>query len=417
MHLIKLLYYPDTTTGGGDGDGSKTIKIKDSRKVDAVTGKAVADSDRKNVEAGVPLMQHIIQSAKANGIDPYTALAIAHQETNLGTDFKGAAKDNPMQLTHYYDKNGKMTNVGADWNTTDNVDASMKILKEKLALAGKLGKTNDADVIQSWNGYGKLGTTMDGTQGIKSWYGIPVDKAHNIDMNQNPVYGKRIIDIRDNILKNNPDIQKLVNTTNPQTPAQKAWNTGLQSANMLDNKNVNYANSPAITGGEDPKDVAPTAPKGYTPLSVKQRGDWNNFLDYLDKNKMGGNPALDQRNQTLGLTYLNKYKAANPDFSITAEDIPKIQYEQYMLRKGTSFPTLKPEELNYLRNGLGQAYLNKNLSPVDSWLGSLTSKEYYPQGMHEEATGNRNFGVSIEDYVHSLNDPKISANYPLIAKQ
>ena len=32
-------------------------------------------------------------------------------------------------------------------------------------------------------------------------------------MNKNPVYGKRVKDIRDNILKKNPEIVKLINST------------------------------------------------------------------------------------------------------------------------------------------------------------------------------------------------------------
>lgn len=416
--MIKLIkyYYPDTTTGGGDGDG-KTIKIKDSRKNDAVTGKPVADTDRKSVEASVPLMQKIITSAKSNGVDPYNALAVALQETNMGGSFKGmgSTADNPFMLTHNYDKNGKWTNYAPDWVNKDNIDASMKLMKQKMDAAQKSGKNTDEDVIQSWNGYGKLGTHMDETQGIKSWYGIPVDKAHNIDMNTNPVYGKRVTDLRDNILKQNPDIVKMVGdaTAKPQT---NSWNTGLQSANMLDNKNVNYVNSPAITGGEDPKDTAPKAPANYKPLTVGERTQWNGFLDYLDKNKMGGNPALDKRDQTLGLNYFNKYKAANPNFTLTPDDVQRVQYEQYMLRKGDSFPTMKPEELQFIRNGLTPAYLNRGISPADNWLGSLTSKEYYPSSIRLEANGNRNFGNDIESYVRSLNDPSIAAKFPITPK-
>ena len=32
-------------------------------------------------------------------------------------------------------------------------------------------------------------------------------------MNKNPIYGKRVLDIRDNVIKKNPDIVKLIENT------------------------------------------------------------------------------------------------------------------------------------------------------------------------------------------------------------
>lgn len=395
--MIKLIkyYIPDPPTGGGD-DG-KTIKIKDGRKTDAITGKPVLDTNNLSHDADVPMMQKIILAAKKNGVDPYTALAIAHQETGLASE--GDSEGNPFHLL--------------DNKPDDLVDSGVKTLKQKLQYAQSLGKKSEADQLQSFNGYGKVGANTEGKQ--KSMYGVDVTQ-NPIDMNKTPLYGKRIIDIRDNILKTNPDVQKLVNNTNPSPTTAQLWNTGLQSANMLDNKNVNYANSPAITGGEDPKTDAPLAPKNYKPLSVDERTQWNGFLDYLDKNKMGGNAALDKRDQSLGMNYFNKYKSANPNFTLTPDDIQRVQYDQYLLRKGDTFPTMKPEELAFVRNGLNPAYMKRDISQPDNWLGSLTSKEYYPQSQREKVNGNVNFGTDIESYVKSLNNPDLEKKFPLVPK-
>lgn len=176
-----------------------------------------------------------------------------------------------------------------------------------------------------------------------------------------------------------------------------------------------YIPDPPTGGGDDPKDATPKAPVNYKTLSVNERGQWNNFLDYLGSQKMGGNPALDKRDQSLGMNYFNKYKAANPNFTLTPDRVQDIQYEQYMLRKGNSFPTLKPEELNFIRQGL-PAYVARPVSPVDNWLGSVTSKSYYPEAMSLEAKGNRKYGVDIENYVHALNDPSIANKFPLVPK-
>lgn len=164
-------------------------------------------------------------------------------------------------------------------------------------------------------------------------------------------------------------------------------------------------------GGEEPKKKV-DPPKGYAPLTVIQRKNWNDFLDYLQKEGVGGSKDLDKRDQTLGLNYLNKYNKENPDKAVNAEQVPFVQYEQYMLRKGDAFPGLKPEELNYIRNGLNPAYLKRPASDVDSWLGSLTSRSYYPTARRGTNTGDSyDFGVDIDSYVKSLNDPTLAEKY------
>lgn len=178
--------------------GGNTIKIIDTRKVDSVTGKPNASTANLTRQADVDLMRKIIAIAKSKGIDPYTALAIAHQETGLSQD---QDEGNPFHI------------VGGT-NDPGDLDGSIKesidLLKSKFDYARKLGKRNEADIIQAYNGYGKVGKGTEGYGG--KIYGLDVTNQP-IDMNQNPVYGKRIIDIRDNILKANPEIVKLVDST------------------------------------------------------------------------------------------------------------------------------------------------------------------------------------------------------------
>ena len=50
-----------------------------------------------------------------------------------------------------------------------------------------------------------------------AFYGVPIPNTGFIDMMKNPLYGKEILDIRDNIIKKNKDIQNMVDTiNNPQ---------------------------------------------------------------------------------------------------------------------------------------------------------------------------------------------------------
>lgn len=163
--------------------------------------------------------------------------------------------------------------------------------------------------------------------------------------------------------------------------------------------------------------AAPPKPEGYAPTTVAQRTDWNNFLDYLGKQGLGGSAALDKRDQSLGQMALNNYKKANPNFSITPDMVKNIQYEQYLLRKGDSFPTLNGDQLKYLRNGLSQAYLNHDTSQVDGWLGSLTSKSYYPTATRGSNTGDKwNFGTDFETYASTADNPSAAQKYKVTTK-
>ena len=166
------------------------LSIPDTRKVDSITGKPVGDSGSLTRTADPALLKQIVQEAKRQKVDPYTALAMAHQES-------GFSEDNPFHLLG----GGK---------TDDPVKEGISFLKDKLDYARRLGKTDEASQIQAFNGYGKVGSHTEGTQ--KKLYGIDVSKTP-IDMNKTPLYGRRVLDIRDNILKKNPEIAKLVAET------------------------------------------------------------------------------------------------------------------------------------------------------------------------------------------------------------
>lgn len=165
-----------------------------------------------------------------------------------------------------------------------------------------------------------------------------------------------------------------------------------------------------IPKNEDP--TKPIPPTGYKPLTPQQRKDWNEFLDYLEKEGVGGKPELDKRDQSLGLKYLDQYRKLKPQSSVSKDIIPMVQYEQYLLRKGDQFPGLKPDELNYIRQSLNPAYLNRPVSDIDSWLGSLTSRQYYPTARRGTNQGaSYDFGVNFEDYVRSRNDSALQEKY------
>jgi len=80
----------------------------------------------------------------------------------------------------------------------------VQVLKQKFDYAKKLGYKDEVNQIQAFNGLGVLTTERAGSN-IN--YGIKGD----IDMRKTPVYGNRIKELRENVIKINPQIQKMIN--------------------------------------------------------------------------------------------------------------------------------------------------------------------------------------------------------------
>jgi hypothetical protein len=213
----------------------------------------------------------LIAAAKKESLDPNTLLAVALQESNFGTTrndygvaqnpiyddkignftdelnaiweklYKRTGKEFLMSKESYErawenrNKDSQSANYIQDlhsinndeeslsllnsmWKAESNLDASYQeyidwtdrtpreerlaqVLKQKIEYAKKLGYKDEAKQIQAFNGLGVL-------QGREvSHYGI----KGNIDMRDTPVYGNRIKELRENVIKINPQIQKLVN--------------------------------------------------------------------------------------------------------------------------------------------------------------------------------------------------------------
>ena len=135
------------------------------------------------------------------------------------------------------------------------------------------------------------------------------------------------------------------------------------------------ADTLAATGGGNPV----PAPKNYVPTSPAQRSDWNGFVDYLGKQGVNVNdPQAAQ-------TYLQQYKKANPNFSITPDLIPAIQYEQSQFRTGDTFGSLNADQLKAARQGMSPNFLNQT--------------NLYQQRYPQFKSGSQDFGTDVEGYM------------------
>lgn len=170
----------------------KTISIADDRKVNATTGKPINPNvDLVKGDYREDTIKNVIYNSLKNRIDPYTGLAVAMQESKIG--------NTDTNLGHV---------LGSRY--IPNSANFTKIIKEKQDYAKKLGFNNEATQIQAYNGLGKISPNqVSYGSKLSQVYGVTVPKE-GIDMKKNPLYGKRIIDLRDNVIKKNVEIKSHV---------------------------------------------------------------------------------------------------------------------------------------------------------------------------------------------------------------
>jgi hypothetical protein len=193
------IYKPKDTT---------LVKLEDKRTVNPATGKPFIKTGTKGIEANEEDIKAIIAHAKAKGVDPHTALAIALQETELG------------RLDPNY---GSAWSTFEDAGITDprqkNANILAKALKEKMAYAqhlrgkGLLPQGEEFD-LQAYNGLGVLAprTTVGGKIQDESYYEIPVTAKQPLDLKKNPAYGKIVKQLREEVIRKNPKIMELINS-------------------------------------------------------------------------------------------------------------------------------------------------------------------------------------------------------------
>lgn len=194
----------------------KSIKIQDKRKNSLVTGKPINPNvELTSGEYPSERIYGIIRAARRYGIDPYTALAIDMQETGLGKRSDAQIGHSTMEEDElipskidYASHIGSMGSTPTDELWTSGFDNFARAIATKMQYADKLGIKDPYERLQAYNGLGKVfPKTEKGYHGyeMQSIYGVPLTNA-GIDLRKNPLYGKRVSDIRDNVLMKNEDL-------------------------------------------------------------------------------------------------------------------------------------------------------------------------------------------------------------------
>ena len=230
-------------------NNTRTLKIVDPRKKMATTNQPL----RPNVDllTGNYSSNHLdklMQEAKRQGLskqDMMNLSAMGFQETKWGR-----SDDN-------------IGHVLSNFKGDDYYQQFINAYKEKMKEADRLGITDPAMRLQVYNG---LGTITPKTEKkyhgyeMQKIYGVPIPKG-GISMKKNPLYGKQVIDVRDNVLAENPEyVQYLDSIYKAPVPG------------YMEEVNKNKQKVPALihdgNSGSFPKT------KGFAPI--------------LDKHQMGG---------------------------------------------------------------------------------------------------------------------------------
>lgn len=194
-------------SGMDDGEGTEpepTISLKDSRGIKA------GNYPKKHIEG-------IIKAARAVGIDPTRALALAWQESDFGSakakKSRGGFVYKPTmaQIKDFEPAQEKELNERAASTGIDPEYLKLAIvLRDKMKYGKQLGFKDEAAQLQAYNGYGTITKRTFG--GADKAYGVPIGEG--ISMKQNPLYGKRLLELANDI-SNNKEIAPMLKSTNP----------------------------------------------------------------------------------------------------------------------------------------------------------------------------------------------------------
>lgn len=122
----------------------------------------------------------------------------------------------------------------------------------------------------------------------------------------------------------------------------------------------------------------------YRPLTVTERGRWNDFLAFLHRRGYAGNPVLDDRSEDLSMRMMHEYnnglvsRGTSPADTLSYDIVPRVQQDFQYFNENGRFPGYNHEEAGKFGPMIRQLVGRKQFSAVDNWLGSLTSLQAYP---------------------------------------
>jgi len=184
--------------------------LKDNRKISATTGKAIdPNRDLYTGKYSPERISNIVKAARRYNQDPYDLLALDLQETGLGTSKRAGNENIGHTMMSQHDL---IPSKIDDIDQQDEYDKFARAFATKMQYADRLKIKDPALRMQTYNGLGKITpNTEKGYHGfaMQSIYGVPLPKE-GIDMKKNPLYGKRVLDLRDNVLRKDEQLANYI---------------------------------------------------------------------------------------------------------------------------------------------------------------------------------------------------------------
>lgn len=109
---------------------------------------------------------------------------------------------------------------------------------------------------------------------------------------------------------------------------------------------------------------------------------------------MAGAPVLDDRSRELGKHLMGEYNASNPADTLSYDLVPRVQADFQYLKDHGYFPG-EDSSARFSTPMIRGVTAGKIFSPVDSWLGSLTSMQAYPVAISPDG---RRFGTDYKGF-------------------
>lgn len=151
----------------------------------------------------------LIQASKALGVNPMDSLPIAMQENAFSLGSKPRPRNRGgfgnVDNSLFDDKDNQLINDLSGKGYDQNALKLALALKKKMAYAKQLGLNDEASQLQAYNGLGVITPKQFG--GATKAYGV--DITNGVDLKKNPLYGKRVIQLRSD-LGSNKDILQLM---------------------------------------------------------------------------------------------------------------------------------------------------------------------------------------------------------------
>jgi len=359
----------------------KIINIVDSRKKLATTNKALGpNSDLVSGKYNSEDLDNLIKTAKQQGLskeDIMNLSAMGFQETKWGrTD------DN-------------IGHVIGDWKGKDQYEDLINAYTAKMKEADRLGIKDPAMRLQVYNGLGTIYPTTENKYhgfNMKKIYGVPVP-PQGISMKENPLYGKQVIDIRDNVLGKNPEYTKYLDSIyNVPLPHYEQYENNDENIDIVrDNNNIHsfpktksfsvlqnkkaqggmsipgavgfsYARtqSPAPSNGPYAKKTKASAQNGeemeyykngldWKPKSISQNGKIiKDDMGYWNPENWGKEVEIDQSDPN---SFIDMEGVYEPLLGVSDKGEKRIMYpgEKHKFKKGTKKVIESPIAQNGLR--------------------------------------------------------------------